>query len=268
MLTEPSDTETTDLAQDSRLPGNVFRRACRQLDVFSYVEQALLVSNREMVTGQWGGNPALANVVASHVRQTCHVASQAVQIQYTRLDAGDEGRLLYIKPVADYLVTLVAANDVSLSRLRQVADGLIDALSENNSRANGGEGRAQAAAGGRHDQLRQDKYAACAYAIAWRPAEPLPRVIRTLIRESAQRLARQEGCQLRFIGVASDHVHLVLQCPPRRRSSWAAFAFKRGIEQDIADRFGTSASLWQKGFLADPSSNPLGGEELLAYLNH
>lgn len=270
MSTELSVTVPADNEVASRLPAGDFRHACRQLGVFGCVEQAILVSDGNMVVGEWGANLRRAKLAAEHVRQTCDPSSQAIQIQYACLDGDRDGRLIYVKPVSDYLLTLVAREDTGLSRLRRVADSLAKMLGGDVGSL---EQRSQEPFSGRpalpdHSVSLQRTDDHVAYAIAWRPVEPLPRAIRKIIRESVQRLARREGCQLSFIGVASDHVHLVLQCPSRRNGSWAAYAFKRGIEEDIANRFGTSASLWQKGFLADPSADPLGGEELLAYLNH
>jgi REP element-mobilizing transposase RayT len=144
-----------------------------------------------------------------------------------------------------------------------VADKMAEALIE--GQANGGRGADGPTPATARQEWRQNQ---TIMAIAWRPVEPLPRAMRKIIQVSAQRLAKQEGCHLSFIGVASDHVHLVLQCPRRRKAAWVAHAFKRGIEADIAHRYGTKATLWQKGFLAHPSSEPIGAEALLAYLNH
>jgi len=256
----------------SRLPAGAFRRACRQLGVSDCLEQAILVSDRAIVAGQSRADAAQVERIAEYVRSTCEVSSPAIQIQYTALDDASDGRLLYVKPLDDFLLVLVAGRDTAVSRLRRLADGLSKSLGQ------GGGGQKtlseqlakfdQGSHGHRAMAPPETEEAETVYAIAWRPVEPLPLGMRKIIRESAQRLARREGCQLNFIGVASDHVHLVLECPPRRKGAWAAYAFKRGIEEDIADRYGTSASLWQKGFLADLSASPLGGEELLAYLNH
>jgi hypothetical protein len=275
---EPSATVATDRHADSRLPGSAFRRACRRLDVFGCLEQAILVSNEETVAGDWSADPSLAAIAAEHIRRTCDAASPAVQIQYTCLQAGDDGHLLYVKPAGDCLVALVAHNDVNLSRLRRLADCLAESLARDDEPVQVEQDESPQPFDVRPAQSDHwpdlpSGYASSAlaehsYAIAWRPVEPLPLGMRKIIQESARRLARREGCQLRFIGVASDHVHLVLQCPSRRKGSWVAHAFKRGIEQDIANRFGTSACLWQKGYLADASADPLGGEELLAYLSH
>jgi hypothetical protein len=242
------------------------------LGVSDCLDQAILVSDRAIVAGQSRADAAQVERIAEYVRSTCEVSSPAIQIQYTALDDASDGRLLYVKPLDDFLLVLVAGRDTAVSRLRRLADGLSKSLGQ------GGGGQKtlseqlakfdQGSHGHRAMAPPETEEAETVYAIAWRPVEPLPLGMRKIIRESAQRLARREGCQLNFIGVASDHVHLVLECPPRRKGAWAAYAFKRGIEEDIADRYGTSASLWQKGFLADLSASPLGGEELLAYLNH
>lgn len=251
----------SDTIADGRLPSVAFRRACRQAAVFTSVEQALLVSDQEEVAGDLTGDPILVRAVAEHVRRTCDKATPGVQIQYAQVGERRGGRLLYVRWVDHYLLTLVAPSNTALGSLRRVAKRLVESLRTGNTAAvEVGQGRAAAGQPEQGDGFT--------YAIAWRPVEPLPKAIRKIIRDSAQQLALREGCQLDFIGVASDHVHLVLRCPWRRRGAWAASVFKRGIEEDISQRYGMRASLWQKGFLADPSNGPIDGEALLAYLNN
>jgi hypothetical protein len=252
-----------DRSHESQLPGGAFRRVCRQIEAFGCLEQALLVTDNELAVGDLGANAGLAEAAAVHTRRTCDQNSPAVQIQYAQLDGGGNGHLLYVMPVDDYLLVLVAASDTALGVLRHLAHRLAEALQARLAKdGRNVDGQVWATS---RQPWRQNQ---STFAIAWRPVEPLPLAMRKIIRESARRLSRQRGCQLHFIGVGSDHVHLVLECSRRRRGAWVAHAFKRGIEVDIARRYGTSAKLWQKGFLAYPSREPIGGEALLAYVNH
>ncbi len=236
-----------------------FRRACREMDLAAHLEQALIIREREIVTDDWAADSVRVASIAERVRSTWSGAKNTSQIQYYYFGEDGEPLLLLTKPVNAALLTLAARSTMAVSRLRRYADELTGRL------LNNGNGPARPAG---HEGAAKDGRAASdsAYAIAWRPVEPIPPAMRSSIREGVQRLARENGCHPSFVGVASDHVHLVLNCPSHRSSSWAAFAFKNGIEKEIWRRYDTTVSLWRKGYLANPSTEPLAGEELLVYL--
>ena len=227
------------------------------------LEQAIVMRDEEVVVGDWGVDPNVAATAAKLVRLTWDASAPTVQLQYATLGEYDEAMLLYTSPLNGDVLTLVSHSHVTVSNLRLIAGELSAALDDN-----GGDGDEPGEHG--RDQIKHSGVDNMngVYAIAWRPVESMPQAMRQIISESVRRLARAKGCYLSFLGVASDHVHLVLHCPPRRNGSWAAYAFKNGIEADIAHRYGTSATLWRKGFLANPSAEPIGGEELLAYLSY
>lgn len=223
----------------------------------------MLVATDELVTGEWGGDLRVASLAAGKIRATWETKPARVQIQYTELADHDEEYLLYVKPMEDYRLTLVATIDRSLRVLRHIADLLAQTMLEN---------RSEPPASSRGPVIGYDQDCLLesqgTYAIAWRPVAPIPRSLRPIIQASALRLAQNKGCLVRFVGIASDHVHLVLQCPARRKASWAAYVFKKGIEEEITDRYGVKVSLWRTGFLADLSGAPIGGDTLLAYASH
>jgi hypothetical protein len=237
------------------ISGGRFRRACREMGLKAYLEQALLIGEHEFVSSDWATDPVQASAFVERVRSTWSGETVTVQIQYLKVGQNGESILLLTRPVDGLLLTLAAGAAMPVSKLRQIADELTGRL------LNGGTG-SKWAAWTEEAAAKRDS----AYAIAWRPVEPLPQAMRQVIRQDVQRLARENGCQLSFVGVASDHVHLVLRCPSHRSSSWAAFAFKRGIEQAISHNSSSVTGLWRRGYLACPSTEPLAGEELLLYL--
>jgi hypothetical protein len=262
-LKELFEQAPVDMIASKPFPAGLFRRACRQLGLANYLEQAILLRDEEMAVGEWGADLARTDLVVERVRSTWNPAALTAQIQYLWPDDQEQALLLYTRPLGENLLTLVTSNDLALGTLRRIADALLQVMNDGEDEGADVDERIRATIA-----LSNEPNGNGVYAIAWRPVEPMPKAMRQIVRESALRLARRKGCHLRFVGVASDHVHLVLHCPPQRKGSWAAFVFKRGIEQDIARRYGTTATLWQKGFLSDPSTDPIGGDELLAYLGH
>lgn len=243
------------------ISGGRFRRACREMGLATHLEQALIIREREIVIDDWGADLERALSIAERVRSTWSGATNTSQIQYYYFGEDGEPLLLLTRPVSATLLTLAARPTMAVSRLRRYADELAGRLlNDGNSSTKPAATRKVA---GQDYGTAKDG----AYAIAWRPVEPMSPTMRRAIREGAQRLARENGCHLSFVGVASDHVHLVLNCPSHRNGSWAAFAFKSGIEKEVWRRYDTTASLWRKGFLASPSTEPLAGAELLFYLD-
>jgi hypothetical protein len=263
MAIQPASNSPTTLAASGHFRPGTFQRVYGRLRLSRYLEQALLVSGNDVVIGDVNADSSLTQATADLVRAAWEAVPPRVQILYSSVIEQEDPRLVYIKPLDVYRLTMVAKNDRSPRVLGQLANEVVDSLLD-------AEGRRRAS-----QDISNETGAAYApdkdhatYAIVWRPVEPLPRSLRTFIRESAQRLARNKGLRIHFVGVASDHVHLVVECRAGCAASRVAYLFKKGIEEDITDRYGTSVSLWQKGFLADPSTDPIGGEALLAYLSY
>jgi REP element-mobilizing transposase RayT len=88
------------------------------------------------------------------------------------------------------------------------------------------------------------------------------------LRRALERLAAANACVLTHTLVRPELVHLVVTCPPGRDSAWAAYLFKNGSEQVIQQQFGVAATLWDKGFYAVESADPLATAELNIFLEH
>jgi hypothetical protein len=229
-----------------------FRQICRELGFDTRLELILLIKDGESFASGRTTNPVMIDDLMNRVRSTWDVETQTAQIQYVQLGKLEEPLVLYTRPVGDFLLTLVARSETSISFLSRNADLLGGRLlpafdmAPNNGRA---------------------AEAVDAYAIAWRPVEPMSRAVRQAVKMSARKVAKENGCRLTFIGVATDHVHLVMHCPTHRTSSWVVHVFKSGIQEDLRRQFDVSPDLWRKGFLASPSAEPLAGDELLTYLS-
>jgi hypothetical protein len=72
----------------------------------------------------------------------------------------------------------------------------------------------------------------------------------------------ENNCRLTHLSVSPTIVHLVICCPAGRTAAWAVFLMKSGINKEIEERFGTRPSIWQKGFYATESTQPLSDAEL------
>lgn len=105
------------------------------------------------------------------------------------------------------------------------------------------------------------------YALVWRSIAPIPDVLQIPIRRALARIAQANACLLNFQDVQSTHIHLVVTCPPGRDSSWLAHRFKQGTAEEIQAQFGIKANLWQPGYVAIPSTDPLEPQDLDLFLS-
>ena len=104
------------------------------------------------------------------------------------------------------------------------------------------------------------------YAIVWRPVRPLPVSLHIPQRRAIERLAVANACVITHIAVQSELVHMVVICPTGRDSVWAAYLFKNGSERTIQQEFNVHAELWDTGFYATESTEPLTDAELNIFL--
>ena len=229
-----------------------FRRICHELGLASRLELVLLIKDRECLTCGRLMDPVIAEDLMKRIRSTWDVDTHTAQIQYVQLSKCDAPLLLFTIPLAASLLTLAARIETSISVLSRNADSLSACLLRG--------------AGSLPDSGEKADVIG-AYAIAWKPVEPMSRAMRQAVESSVRNLAQEKGCHLTFVGVATDHVHLVINCPAYKTSSWVAYSFKSGTQRDIRRQFDLSNDLWREGFLASASAEPLAGEELLTYLN-
>lgn len=190
-------------------------------------------------------------------------AEQAVsRLQFTHLPARAGDYLLYSQSVSDegYWLTLVALPETPISELRYQAKRLARKLaSVVAGRVPSQTGLLIAPTGGLDGRRTS-------YAIVWRASEPLPSYIHIPLRRAIQRLAVANACVITHIRVQADMVHLVVTCPPGRDSAWAAYLFKSGSEQTIQQEYGVLAQLWDTGYYAVESGDPLSAVELNLFL--
>lgn len=252
MLARPVNNAPGTAGAVASVSDSYFQQVCRELGLTSRLEQILLIEGSKLLTCGKATDPDLVNELKKRVLSTWDDETQTAQIQYFQLDKYDEPLMLFTRPVGGFLLTLVTQAKTSVGLVSSNADSLsIRLLRDVGAAPENGRAAREIAA----------------YAIAWRPVKPMSRDMRQAVQVSARRLARENGCYLTFVGVASDHVHLVMHCPAHRSSSWAAHAFKNGIQEDVRRQFEITVELWHKGFLASSSAEPLAGEELLTYLS-
>ena len=242
---------------------NLIESTLQQTSLGRLIHTAVFIHNQSLL-GHWGDlTESEAATVALQVGSEWdeHQGDSRIQFMHIPARAGD--MLLYTQEVNELrdLVTLVAVAETPISELRhqahRMARKLQKALSGDRppqtSFLNGGE-----SVDGR-----------TSYAIAWRPTEPLPSSIHIPIRRAMERIAITNACILTHCHVQTDIVHLVVNCPVGKESAWAAYLFKHGAEEAIQIEYGVVAHLWETGFYAVESTNPLSEKELNLFLeNH
>lgn len=222
--------------------------------------QSVVFSQEAQLLAHWGElTPTEAATVALHVVEAWDRAAHPVRVQFVHLPARAGDLLLYSCSVAkDYLLTLVALPETPLNELRSRSDKILAPLIK--------------IVKGSTDPLPRLQTGPLngrtSYAIVWRPVRPLPLFLHIPLRRALERLAAANACVLTHTLVRPELVHLVATCPPGRDSAWAAYLFKNGSEQIIQQQFGAAATLWDKGFYAVESADPLGAAELNIFLEH
>ncbi len=226
-----------------------------------HLVQGVVFSQGRTPLAHWGD--MTEKVVAGVAQQAGGNTGQdrgPVQIQFAPLPSRADDVLLYTRVVTeDYLLTLLAVPETPLRELRlraeKLSGSLLEALlgrvhvdEENMVIDTGLLGKRRS------------------FAIVWRPLRPLPPSLIIPMRRVFERLAAANACVLAHNDVKSDLVHLVVLCPPGKDSLWASYLFKNGSENIIQQEYGVHTSLWETGYYATETTEPLSAAELNLFL--
>ena len=219
--------------------------------------KTVLFSRAHNHLAHWGElNTSQAIAVARQAGSNWDDTDYPVRIQFMYVPSRPSDFLLYTQRVQSrqkdiYLLTLIAAPETPLSRLRQQAQRLGDAL--------------LAMLQGETPVVVPETAvldAKKSYALVWSPVRPLPAAIRKPLHQAIARLAQLNSCTITHLAIQAELVHLVVACPDDRDTAWAAYLFKNGSEEMIQKQFAVSANLWRTGYYATESTEPLTEAEL------
>lgn len=250
--------QVTSVPLGIRLPDSALVLGILQQAKLGRLVQSVVFSQGSQLMAHWGElTEAEAATVALRAAEAGTEGARPTRIQFLYLPARAGDLLLYSCPIAeDYLLTLVALPETPVNELRSRSEKLQAPL------AKVVKGRATSMA-----QLQTGPlHGRTSYAIIWRPVRPLPAGLHIPLRRALERLAATNACVLTHTEVRPELIHVVVTCPPGRDSGWAAYLFKNGSEQIIQEQFGVAATLWDKGFHAVESADPLSAAELNIFL--
>jgi hypothetical protein len=241
-----------------------FKKACEETGLHEHSSpvQLAVLSYAGRIIGSCGEGPeSYVLAVANLLRENWQRGQFSAQLQYLQLPDFYDARLVYSRSVSGVVLSLVAEPEVPIGEMRKLADRLARRL------VNGKEGPAGPAPGyfaaiGRSNGSLSESGSTSSYAIAWRPVKTLPAMLEKIVQECIISLAMENNCRLTHLSVSPTIVHLVICCPAGRTAAWAVFLMKSGINKEIEERFGTRPSIWQKGFYATESTQPLSDAEL------
>ena len=223
--------------------------------------QTIVFAQGSKMLAYWGElNESEAANVAFQVGADWSENNLPSRLQFIHLPARAGDLLLFTQQVVDdYLVTLIALPEAPLTEVRQQARRMAKKLEAVI------EGRATPHTGFLGNSFGQGHRKS--FVIVWRPLELLPHQLHIPLRRAISRLAVANACVLTHVQVQADRVQLVVTVPPGRDESWAAYLFKNGSEQTIHQEFEAQGSLWETGFYASESTEPLSEAELNLFLN-
>jgi hypothetical protein len=265
----PLVTEEGGLSPTAELPEMdtaVIIAALQKTDLGRLV-QTVVFAHKTDLLAHWGDlNITQAATVALVVGDKWQGGDNTTLVQFIHLAAKAGDLLLYTREVPNpnelvggYLLTLVALPETPLHELRQQSNKLVADLADVLQGKTLTEASAETAVA--HANGNQQTYA-----IVWRPIRPIPKSLHIPLRRAIERLATANGCILTYTSVQEKLVHLVVTAPPERDSAWAAYLFKNGSEDTIQREYGVAASLWDTGYYAIESSQPLSNSELKIFL--
>ena len=257
----PVSTQTAVSPQATPSPDVTLLIATLQEARLGRLLQTIILAQRAKVLAYWGElNANEAATVTAHVWEGWDDNLYPSRLQFIHLPARAGDLLLFTHQVAeDFLVTLVALPEAPLTEVRHQARRMVKKLKAVL------EGRALAQTGLLGDGF--GTYKRPSYVLVWRPDGILPNQLHIPLRRAMNRLAAANACVLTHVQVQSDLVQLVVTVPPGRDTAWAAYLFKNGSEQTIQQAFELSGDLWEPGFYATESAEPLGEAELRLFLD-
>ena len=261
------------MVQTGQLAGTaVLQNAIRSLDTATLIStlqethlsrlvQAVVFAEGSKLLAYWGEvNEGEAATVALYVGDGWTGDNLPSRLQFIHLPARAGDLLLFTHQVTgDYLVTLIGLPETPLTEVRQQARRMAKKLKATV------EGRVLAHTGLLGNGFGLGKRPS--YVIVWRPVGLLPNHLHIPLRRAMSRLAVANACILTHVQVQADLVHMVVTVPPGRDDSWAAYLFKNGSEQTIQQAFELKGSLWETGFYAVESVEPLSETELALFLD-
>lgn len=223
--------------------------------------QTVVFARGSKLLAYWGElNEREAATVAIHVGEGWEGNLLPSRLQFIHLPARAGDLLLFTHQIKeDFLVTLVALPEAPLTEVRQQARRMAKKLLAVV------EGRTLAQTGLLGNGFGLGKRPS--FVIVWRPLTLLPSQLHIPLRRAISRLAVANACVLTHVQVQADLVQLVVTVPPGRDNAWAAYLFKNGSEQTIQQEYEVSSSLWETGFYAIESSEPLADAELRLFLD-
>lgn len=260
------------MVQPGQFDSTVTQNAIRSLDTANLIAtlqeahlgrllQTVVFARGIKLLAYWGElNENESASVALYVGNSWHENSLPSRLQFIHLPARAGDLLLFTHQVSDdFLVTIVGLPEAPLTEVRQQARRMAKKLTAVV------EGRVLAQTG-----LLGNGFGASArpsFVIVWRPLEPLPRQLHIPLRRAISRLAVANACVLTHVQVLADFVQLVVTVPPGRDVGWVAYLFKNGSEQTIHQEFKAQGSMWETGFYASESEEPLTEAELNLFLD-
>jgi hypothetical protein len=259
-INEPLIEGQTKPLTPPKRPDTALLIAILQQANLGHLIQTAVFAQKDRILAHWGQlNDSEVAAVAHYVGKDWPDDSYNVRVQFQRLPARSGDRLLYSRCVeGTFLLTLVALPETPLTRLRIEADQIADHLKE--------------AMHGRESfdtplkTYAHNKQKPHTFAIVWRPLKKLPPALEIPLRRALERLAATNGCGLQQVSVQPELIHLVVTCPPGRDSAWAAYLFKNGSEEIIQQEYSVKANLWETGYYATESDEPLSEAELNIFL--
>jgi hypothetical protein len=257
------DSGQVEDVHDEPLPDTALIISIMQQAELGQLITAAVFAERDNLLVHWGEiNGAQAAQVVSHTGGNWRESAYSVRIQFVDIPDQTGDALLYAQRVGEeHMLTLVALPETPLHRLRSESDRLVIGLHDIVT----GKGVLDAALPAPESDESTPQIS---FAIVWRPLQMLPASLHIPLRRALARLADTNNCTLTQIDVKPELVHVVVTCPPGRDSSWAAYLFKNGSEATILQEFSLEAELWDTGYFATESTEPLSELELNLFLEH